>query len=339
MQANAGCVVLKGKLSSHIIAEMNASLVAAILLVSLSVQLASCQEVATEPTAVVAADTRVAFLDQKSVDQWTVTDVELWMNYTIGFPEYSSFVRKHQVDGPTLAYLTDDDIDTAFPIEASIHLVKLRAHIDLLKRKCICSNDREEKSVVEFWTLLRKHNFRMWFIGVTSLQFPRLSMLYTYYFDHDLYVELMTTDDGTSAGEVNLVATIGFWFCTVLFPDSFMLYQCLRLFLTNYFVMPFFIIHFGIQQYNEAFLVYAMYRGDAFEPGLSLLKKIWALYQWFLLLPVLAFVTSYFLPILVQQLLVGIFFIHIVMVVVGLVMFVTGRGNPTEATAEEHKKE
>lgn len=281
-------------------------------------------------------DSRWVALKTTPVTEWSVDVVAFWMNYTIGYPEYAPFIEKHRVDGPTLLYMSADDFDTYFPIENAIHLVKLRAHIDKLQGKCLCRSKDDES--LNFWNILRSDNRRLWVLGLTSLQFPRLSMLYARFFDEALYVQIMSSPSAFTDGDeegVHWIASAGFWVSTFIFPDAFMLYQCLRLLSSNYIVMPFFMFHFALQQYNEYYLLYSLYDGSAFEAGMSLRQKIWQLYSWFLLLPPLALATSYFMPLLLQQTLVFVFMGHVTLVVVGLVMYVTGAVRPEAAHTDK----
>jgi hypothetical protein len=84
--------------------------------------------------------------DPQMVHRWTVGDVERWMNWTVGYPEYAAVVTENLVDGPTLLAL--DRAETFFansPVKVRpLHLAKLRAHLALLRRWCLCPSSGAE---------------------------------------------------------------------------------------------------------------------------------------------------------------------------------------------------
>jgi hypothetical protein len=304
----------------------------------------------------------------RRVPEWSVEDVVLWMNFTVGYPEYSSHIAKHRVDGPTLLSLSAEDFDLYFPIEHGLHIIKLRAHLDILRGKCLCPGSTDASHEVEFWTLLRTENARMWMLGGSALQFPRLAMLVAYFFDYEgTVVPLMHgaefTDSTTSrpyltvtdeevqhaeaavrsgtvsnaAKSLTLAQEATFWMSFLLAPDLLMAYHCGRLFLTNYVVIFFFLFHFVLQTYNECFLVYMYVKGENIfdKAGLSLLQKFWHLHSWFTFVPLVFVVTGFVAPLLLQQLVVWGLCGHAAMVLVGLAIhMITGGAGQSGSSGE-----
>ena len=81
----------------------------------------------------------------ESVSEWTPIDVETWVNRTLGYPEYSSIVREHLIDGPTLVML---DVEKTFAPKYHVHGVKFRAHIDIHFRSVAQTAETPKKSAV-----------------------------------------------------------------------------------------------------------------------------------------------------------------------------------------------
>lgn len=305
----------------------------------------------------------------RRVPEWSVEDAAFWMNFSVGYPEYTPHILKHRVDGPTLLSLSAEDFDLYFPIEHGLHLIKIRAHLDILKGKCLCPNSERSDLETDFWTLLRRENTRMWMLGGSSLQFPRLVMLVAYFFDYEnTVVALMqgsenvdddnqgvfkVTDEEVERAEaavrsgtpssppksLTLGQEVTFWLSFVLVPDVFMAYQCGRLFLTNYFVIFFFIFHFLLQTYNELIVVYSLYKGEQIfdRPGMNLVQKFWFLHSWFTFVPVLFVISGFIAPLFLQQLVVWALCGHATVVLAGIMVhaFV---GAPQAAPPQETDK-
>lgn len=315
----------------------------------------------------------------RRVPEWSVEDVALWMNFTVGYPEYTPHILKHRVDGPTLLSLSAEDFDLYFPIEHGLHVIKLRAHLDILRGKCLCPGTQDNAGGdIEFWTLLRSENRRMWMLGGSSLQFPRVAMLVAYFFDYEGSVvplmhgsdtesltdtakmflsvseeEVETAEAAVRSGvtaaasgpkRLTLAEEVIFWVSWLLVPDLFMAFHCGRLFVTNYVVIFFFVFHFLLQTYNELFLVHMYIKGEQIfdVAGLNVLQKFWHLHSWFTFVPIVFVVTGFVAPLLLQQLTVWALCGHATMVLVGIVIHVvTGGGGQTAGAApsDEQKKE
>ncbi|KAG8343313.1 hypothetical protein TRVL_05854 [Trypanosoma vivax] len=239
-------------------------------------------------------------LAHKPVSLWTVADVDHWMNYTVGYAEYSGYVRKHLIDGPTLLEMTPADFEEHFPIENSVHVIKLAAHVKLLKGICIC--DATISKVVDFWSYFQHHNFRVWVVGFTSVVFPRVSMLYTYFFDAELFElvvgitqspsDVLTAAAAAGADKLPALRVVPFLhhalylIFMLVAPDFFMAFQAMRMVPTNYFIMPCFVLHFVAQAFHECMVAILIFRGDAFPPGTNFFQKIWTLYSYAIIVPI-----------------------------------------------------
>ncbi|ORC91031.1 uncharacterized protein TM35_000074550 [Trypanosoma theileri] len=266
----------------------------------------------------------------KPVEKWTVSDVEYWMNYTVGYAEYSGFVRKHGVDGPTLLAMDGSDFEEHFPIENAMHAIKLSAHLKLLQGLCLCkTDDASMEKVVDLWSYFKKENFRVWVVGITSFFFPRLSMLYTFFFDDELYRMLLgvpsspssamtaaaaaagvgTPTAGGKGGEydtllttpsVPFMRTLLYLICLIFAPDLFLMVEAARLVPTNYIIMPCCVLLFLLNAYREYLFFYFTYKGSVFSPDTPLYKKIWFVYSYTLFVPPILFILYPIVPFTLQ---------------------------------------
>ncbi|CAD2218258.1 hypothetical protein AGDE_06209 [Angomonas deanei] len=257
----------------------------------------------------------------KPVLKWSVRDVELWMNYTVGYAEYSAYLRKNLVDGVTLLEMEAADFESYLPIQSPLHSIKIGAHLKLLKGLCTC---RASESVTsDFWSYMRQYPKRTWILGATANFFPRTAMLSAYLFDHDLYLDMV----GVEASPEELLAAANkgdgelpqrkkswvqvalYWISWVVAPDLYMAYRTARLTPGNYIVMPLLVIHFLSRALGEYFLIFLIYSGQAFPPGKSLLAKIRMLYSYSLLAPLVGVILA-FLPVSLQYIATWIFVLH-----------------------------
>ncbi|KEG11276.1 hypothetical protein DQ04_02791110 [Trypanosoma grayi] len=287
---------------------------------------------------------RVSPIANKSVTKWSVADVEYWMNHTVGYAEYSLYVRKHLIDGPTLLGMEPLDFEEHFPIENAIHVIKLAAHLKLVKGLCLCA--AVERRVVDFWSYFRQENFRVWVVGLTSFFFPRVGMLYTLLFDGVLYrlllgvtvpqstvLDAAVAEGATAATTVTVpfLHTVLFLLCLVAAPDLFMAFQSARLVASNYFMVPFLVTHFLLQGYNEYFYISLLFNGVSFLPAASLDEKIWALYSYTLLIPPAALLLYPILPYLLQTICIYLLLVHAMLMVIGAVYLNLDGKRETEA--------
>ncbi|EAN84082.1 hypothetical protein C3747_41g77 [Trypanosoma cruzi] len=264
----------------------------------------------------------------KPVQEWSVPDVEYWMNHTVGYAEFGKYVRKYLVDGPTLLEMEPADFEEHFPVDNAIQVVKLTAHMKLLKGFCLCG--AAERAIMDFWSYFAKENFRVWVVGGTAVFFPRLAMLYTFFFDDELYKLLVgvpvpqASALSTAALDVVLATTrtvpvshtLLYLFCLAAAPDLFMAYEAACLAFTNYFVMPFFFVHYILQAFNSYFFLFLLWKGNAFPPNTSVLEAIWMMHSYTLFVPPAALLLYPIIPYFVQSLLVYVLMGHTVVVVV-----------------------
>ncbi len=322
----------------------------------------------------------------KPVLKWTVNDVEAWMNNTLGYPEYSILVRKHVVDGPTLLALQYDDLVESFALAHPLHLVKLRAHLTILKSQCLC-----EVKTYDFWSLLKAKHDKVYVSGSAAIFTPRVAMLYSYFFDYRTVEEILApnmvkeddltifserivptatsvastaAEDGVAPTEgegaapllpatlgVSTFSTIVYLVSALLFPRLWMMYQVGGLFYSNYLVVLALWATLLSGQIGEVvtfFIIYddVFHRKDVPAGFIAFYRRYWN--QWYLVVPLATFTTSWFLPYMLQDLAIYAFFVFAAFSVLGLgqiaLEFVRGffqgaRGpEPGSADSTQHQK-
>ncbi|RNF24095.1 uncharacterized protein Tco025E_02652 [Trypanosoma conorhini] len=279
---------------------------------------------AAEPVVIGASP-----IANKPVKDWSVQDVAYWMNHTVGYAEFSGYVRKYLVDGPTLLQLEPSDFEEHFPVENAIQVVKLAAHLKLLKGLCLCAT--EDDAVVDFWSYFRRENFRVWVVGGTAVFFPRLAMLYTFFFDDALYRLLVGVPVpqasllsaaaqgalNTSTRTVPFSRTLLYLLSFAVAPDLFVAYEAAYLCLTNYFTMPVFVVHYLLQALTEYTLLFQWWKGSAFLAKKSLLEFLWARFSYTLFLPPALLLLYAVVPYPLQSLAVYVVMAHNVLEAIG----------------------
>lgn len=294
-------------------------------------------------------DQKLEVLRLKPVPDWTPTDVALWVNATLGYGEYSATMLKHLVDGPALLRLTAEDIEEGFPLASPLHRVKMMAHIDLLRGNCVCSPVAGAVAVGDsLVTLLQAHHRQMCLLGGTALVFPRFSFIVSYIFDYEAYTAFVGPEElppsaafqtplarltspwsPTTKSPTTLNALVH-WVTMLLVPDLVLLCKVSWYLSTNWFLVPFLLLHTSTQAYNEVMLLYLVLvqKRPLFDVGMSLPKKIWHLWGWSLATPVVALLLS-FLPVFVTYLVIIALGGYGLIFVIGMVMVVlSGSGGP-----------
>nr|CCD14255.1 unnamed protein product [Trypanosoma congolense IL3000] len=286
-------------------------------------------------------------IGNKPVNLWSVTDVEYWMNNTVGYPEYSGYVRKHLVDGPTLMEMTPADFEEHFPIENSIHVIKITAHMKLAKGLCSCGEDSAQG---DFWSYFKREQFRVFVVGATSLFFPRVSMIYTFLSDKQLYGMLLGggsrldevamaagagSADSKDTHNVPLLYTLLFLIFLIAAPDIFMALQACRMITTNYFIMPLVVVHFLFQAYGEYILLVLIYSGNAFPPGTSLARKLSLMYSYTLAIPPIVFVLYFFIPYFLQVIVVCFLLLNVLIMCIGVITVHLGGARSAEGPRDK----
>ncbi|CCW61744.1 unnamed protein product [Phytomonas sp. EM1] len=281
-------------------------------------------------------------LESKPVLQWSVSDVVQWMNHTIGYAEYSNYIRKHLIDGPTLLEMEPADFESFFPITSPLHVIKIQAHIKLLRGQCSCHNTTTITGKRDFWAYMKRHSVRTWVEGTTALYFSRVAMLTTYLFDHDFYIDIIRAggklEDKDGAMEDAAVNSQGggaglrfrkfvYWVSWIFAPDLYLAYHSARLCAVNYFLMPLMLIHFITQACNEYFLIYSIYHKTAFTPGTSTLERIWSLYAYTIFVPVVGLVVGYVFPVILQIICLLVLVIHNLIILFGMFMLIFIKGS------------
>ncbi|AAZ11755.1 SAM domain (Sterile alpha motif), putative [Trypanosoma equiperdum] len=275
----------------------------------------------------------------KPVSSWNVVDVEYWMNNTLGYPEYSGYIRKHLIDGPTLLELTPADFEEHFPIENSIHVVKFSAHLKLLKGSCMCGEGVSTSA--EFWSYFKQEPFRVFVIGSTTLVFPRISMLYICLFDNELYDMLIGVSASQSevltanmkehkeafetARTIPFLHKVLYLISMIAAPSLFMAFQAVRMLTTNYFVMSLIITHFLLSAYDEYVFVSLAYAGVALLPGSTLFSKIRNMVSFTIFIPPAFLALYYILPHYLQVFVVCLVLLYILFMFFCIIVVRFGR--------------
>lgn len=246
-----------------------------------------------------------------AVSAWTVVDVERWMNYTVGYGEYAQTIRLHGIDGPTLLFLSGREVEDHFNVRNSIHLAKLRAHLQLLRTGCVCT--RQQVVPADFWSLLREENKRTWVFGITALFLPRAAVLGAYVWDPELLEalhkepqtlleeELLSfTADGSATAPPAPAAAMPALFAAMaaLCPATVLLLKCASFVDVNCVLSAACVVHFIIVQYYEVRIVYLAVTRQLLAPG-ETWRNEWKTVLRMLvgyagIAPVAAYVTSFF---------------------------------------------
>ena len=291
-----------------------------------------------------------------NVATWSVLDVERWMNYTIGYAEYIPTIRLHAIDGPTLLYLSSREVEDHFNIANSIHLAKIRAHLQLLRGSCACPRQSSKRR--DFWASLKEDNARTWIFGVSVLFLPRAALVGAYLFDGELfsvlYAEPQTTLDqevfsslATHEAEAaspadEHSAPWSFLFMALVCPNVLLLVKCAYFFDANYVLVSVALLHFAICQYNELGIIYLTSKGKLLDADdkksakrmvVALLKILVGFSPAF---PIVAFVTSYFVPYFLQQLTVGVFVVYVVLCSIGVAAMALKHFSSSDSTASSN---
>ena len=262
----------------------------------------------------------------KNVVDWTVDDVESWLNRTIGYTEYVDIVREHLVDGPTLLFLSARDLEQGFHVTNPLHLAKLLAHIQILKRKCICPSTQSS----EFWGYFAEHSKSVWILGATLATWSRVGLVYVYLFDEDTFVGLLgpqkSNEDeffATSLQAQQPVSTFSvvlFLIGMLLWPRLLISYHALRYWNQNMILMTLITLYCLIGQLQEYLCwlkVFLEVKNRTAAVKKVLLSTVW----WTDVAPVVAWITSYFLPHILQQLAVWAFGVYTILLLFSVVMF------------------
>ncbi|CCW67961.1 unnamed protein product [Phytomonas sp. Hart1] len=292
--------------------------------------------------------------DKKPVLEWSVNEVVEWMNNTIGYAEYSDYVRKHLIDGPTLLEMEPVDFESFFPITSPLHVIKIQAHIKLLRGQCSCHDATIITGMHSFWTYMKHHNVRTWVEGTTALYFSRITMLSAYLFDHQLYMDVISSgrrfeDEYSKIGNTAVNVQDGgaglrsrkfvYWVSWIFAPDLYLAYHCARFSGVNYFLMPIMVIHFITQAVNEYFILYTIYKKAAFTPGTGILERIWCIYSYTIFAPIAGLVVGYAFPIILQYICVLALIIHNLGTLLALIALIYFRGSLEASQSKDNGKD
>lgn len=299
-------------------------------------------------------------LHSKPPLEWSVQEVEYWMNNTIGYAEYAGYIRSNLIDGVTLLEMEPADFESYLPIENALHVVKIGAHVKLLKGMCKCSEGSLSGDTagraVDFWSYMKEHSVRTWGWGTVVLFFPRWAMAGVYMLDHDLYLDVVgkhtpttTLKELETTGDKDLLrkaAKVGqrvadttkagiYWASFVVAPDLYMAYHAARLTPRNFFLMPCVVAHFLAQAFSECSLLITIYRGTAFKAGTPLLQRIWNIFSYTLFAPILGIVAGYAFPVFLQYITVAVIIAHSFLMILGIIILVVRDGLAAATTGPE----
>eukprot|EP00758_Cryptobia_borreli_P001679 Tbor_TRINITY_DN2442_c0_g1::TRINITY_DN2442_c0_g1_i1::g.2537::m.2537 len=276
------------------------------------------------------------------VISWTPTQVELWVNETLGLSEYSHYFRDNRVDGPTLLLLTIEDLEDTFKIINSLHAAKFSAHLALLREQCLCPQLSD--SNVDFWLLVRSYPRRVWVWFPAALYCPRMAIVALYFFDSEAYVYLTSltqyNSDGIAIGtEQNNWMIVAYWILGLLTPSTYLLLMWLPVVTTNFIVVlttaPMLVIA-QVQEVNSAILIL----NGEFK-SLVFREKVFLFFPLVTLLPIITLVLSYIMPVLILQVAVWAFIAFSLLTSIGFFLLIRESKWAAEdsASVNETKKE
>ena len=233
--------------------------------------------------------TSAAAHDRSVVELWTVFDVAHWVNFTVGYPEYSEHFVTHLVDGPTLLNAEIEDLEDTMPITNRLHIAKFKAHLAIVKDRCLC---KKETEALDFWSHARLHQTRTWVLGTAAIFAPRAALIGAFLFDGDLY-EAMTSvsiegsydsdpangiadgvaDSNNNKGrrpqrtgrtgtQTSWLFTAAYWIVGMAFPSAFMLLNFIPYVTSNFIVVLVLSINLVVEQHREVFLIMSFLYGD-----------------------------------------------------------------------------
>jgi hypothetical protein len=244
-----------------------------------------------------------------SVHEWSAEDVERWVNRTLGYPEYAAVVRTHLLDGPALLYV---DLEAAFNPQHPIHLAKMRAHVDILRRRCLCS-----KRPVDFWSYLEQETALVWCSGTGAVFTPRLSMFYAWIMKteaygvvaaapHALEDELLAVAFSSGATAPTAAAAPNTWLgvtvyllCAVFAPSLFLAFRLLSVWSLNWFILSPVVSYLVVTQLTEYVTLFgALGALRAKQPLTAVLRVLFTLPM---VVPTAAWLLSFVLPAFMLQ--------------------------------------
>jgi hypothetical protein len=225
-----------------------------------------------------------------------------------------TLITENRVDVPTLLEVTDEEIASSFAVrgktgEEDLFCVKaVRRVVKLLRAHCAC-----DSQAVDFWSALRGDNWRTWVGGSLLLFTPRIGFIYAFCFDTPLF-------DAVWNSSV-IPSSILAWVMIAVCPDVYFAICVLPFLSMNYILVACAVQHFLVQFYEEATIAWLLWkRQEVFEPGTSTLQKLMTFVPWWQFLPVAALVTAWAgIPLLFQQLAVGLFVVQSVYVTMSLI--------------------
>ena len=109
------------------------------------------------------------------------------------YPEYHKAFKLNGVDGPTLFYLAETDIEF-LGVSNPVHRAKLLAHLDVLRERCVCT----QPSTVDFWEYLRRHPYRVLYLGALFEFSPRIAFAHATHFESELVWNILSHVGGDS---------------------------------------------------------------------------------------------------------------------------------------------
>lgn len=118
-------------------------------------------------------------LVEKTVLQWTAEDVAKWVNSLGNWTQgYDKRFYDENIDGNLLLSLSESDLEMSLDIDVSFHRRTLMKEIETLRNLGV-------KSPTDIWEYKDAHPARTNFILWGLREFPRLTVVYSFFFYHE----------------------------------------------------------------------------------------------------------------------------------------------------------
>ena len=289
----------------------------------------------------------------REVADWSQHDVELWWNRTL-FPEHVTLLRDYGVDGPTLLALPPEQSGIAFLPNHPLMAAKIQGHIMKLQQRCQCPQSPAHPT--DLWSYADKNRHQVFRLGSAAMYLPRAALLYTNFFDHDVWHWLMNTPDveadSDEPPQSSAVQVVLFWISTLFVPNLLVVYGALGGIWTNpIFITPL-VVSLTLQQLSEYLLLFGLYvqlkasrAGKAAKPDPIGSAKMFFPPQ--CIIPLVAVILSFILPWFMCQVALWAMVGHAVLQCVAIVFTLAGGmfeppvapAGPAGAAGQEQKNQ
>ncbi|XP_066528474.1 bifunctional apoptosis regulator-like [Hoplias malabaricus] len=126
-----------------------------------------------------SGDSKVELLVGKPLDLWTVEEVSLWMESLGSWASpYRETFHKHQVNGRLLNVLSEQDLlKPPYSVENELHLRAMLKEMQTVQELGF-------KRLQTLWEYKAVNEGKSLFLLLSMTEYPRLSILYLYFFDY-----------------------------------------------------------------------------------------------------------------------------------------------------------